>query len=157
MLHYQKVQKYIIHEEIYKNREMLTSSKRDLGIQTGEKLGGRTTVMSELLLHSDHHGRIRCAVWSATERSQWSRLQDLDIRIQGCQMQPVSTYDEASWRAQAVTRVHDQVRWLNIQVQIMTSNIKEMTVNLRSSKYMYVSKSESKNMHGKWYWEHRYT
>ena len=24
---------------------------------------------------------------------------------------PVSTYDKASWRAQAVTRVHDQVMW----------------------------------------------
>ena len=62
MLHHQKVQKYIIHEEMYKNREVLTSSKRDLGSQTGEKLGGRTTAMSEHLLHSDHHGRIRCTL-----------------------------------------------------------------------------------------------
>ena len=31
--------------------------------------------------------------------------------IQGCQMQPASTYDKAKWRAQTVTRVHDQVTW----------------------------------------------
>jgi len=30
----------------------------------------------------------------------------------------------------------------------MTSNIRKMTVNPRSSKYMYISKSESENMHG---------
>ena len=29
----------------------------------------------------------------------------------------------------------------------MTSNIKEMIVNPRSSKYMYINKSESENMH----------
>ena len=52
------------------------------------------------------------------------------MRIQGCQMQPASTYDEASWRSQAVTRVHDQVRWLK---HTGTSNIKEMTVNPTSS------------------------
>jgi len=38
----------------------------------------------------------------------------------------------------------------------MTSNIKEMTVNPRSSKYMYINKSESENMYGKWYKEHRH-
>jgi len=31
ILHYQKIQKYIIHEEIYKNWEVLTSSKRTSG------------------------------------------------------------------------------------------------------------------------------
>ena len=35
------------------------------------------------------------------------------MRIQGCQMQPASTYDKAKWRAyQAITHVHDQVMWL---------------------------------------------
>jgi len=35
------------------------------------------------------------------------------MRIQGCQMQPASTYDKTKWRAyQAVTRVHDQVMWV---------------------------------------------
>ena len=62
MLHHQKVQKYIIHEEMYKNREVLTSSKRDLGSQTGEMQGGRITAMIKLLLHSNHYGRIRCAL-----------------------------------------------------------------------------------------------
>jgi len=62
MLHHQKVQKYIIHEEMYKNREVLTSSKRDLGSQTGEMQGGRITAMTKLLLHSNHYGRIRCAL-----------------------------------------------------------------------------------------------
>jgi len=36
----------------------------------------------------------------------------------------------------------------------MTSNIKEikgMTVNPKSRKYKYINKSESKNMHRKWY------
>ena len=32
----------------------------------------------------------------------------------------------------------------DMQVQKMTSNIRKMTVNLRSSKYMYINKSESK-------------
>ena len=37
---------------------------------------------------------------------------DLDMRIQGYQLQPASTYGKAKWRAyQAVTRVHDQVMW----------------------------------------------
>ena len=40
---------------------MLTSRKRDLESQTGEELEGRATTASKLLLHSDHHGRIRCA------------------------------------------------------------------------------------------------
>ena len=35
----------------------------------------------------------------------------------------------------------------------MTSNIKEMTINLRLSKYMYINESESKNMHEKRYGE----
>ena len=35
--------------------------KRDLESQAGEKLGGRAMTTSKLLLHSDHHGRIRCA------------------------------------------------------------------------------------------------
>jgi len=37
-----------------------------------------------------------------------------------------------------------------MQAQAMTSNIKEIkgtTVNLRSSKYIYVDKSESESMH----------
>jgi len=29
---------------------------------------------SKLLLLSDHYGRIRCALWSATTRPPWSRL-----------------------------------------------------------------------------------
>jgi len=36
----------------------------------------------------------------------------------------------------------------------MTSNIKEIkgtTVNLKSSKYMYIDKPELENMHKKWY------
>jgi len=75
------------------------SSKRDLESQTGEELEGRAAAASKLLLHSDHYGRIHCALWSATTRSTWSRLQDLDMRIQGCQMQPASTYSKAKWRA----------------------------------------------------------
>ena len=33
---------------------------------------------------SDHHGRIRCALWSAPAKPPRSRLQDLNTRIQGC-------------------------------------------------------------------------
>ena len=44
-----------------------------------------------------------------------------------------------------------------MQVQEMTTNIRKMTVNPRSSKYMYINKSESEDMHGKRYREHRYT
>jgi len=65
---------------------------------------------------------------------------------------PASTYDKASWRAQAVTRVHDQVMWFKHEVQAMTSNIKEIkgtTINPKSSNYMYINKSESENMHRK--------
>jgi len=38
------------------------SSKSDLESQIGEELDGRATAASKLLLHSDHHGRIRCAL-----------------------------------------------------------------------------------------------
>jgi len=44
--------------------------------------------MSKLLLHSDHHRRIRCTLWLATTRPPWFGLQDVDMRIQGWQMQP---------------------------------------------------------------------
>ena len=58
-----KYKKYNTRRDILnKSWEMLTSSKRGLQSQTGEKLGGRTTAMSELLLHSDHRGRIHCAL-----------------------------------------------------------------------------------------------
>jgi len=42
----------------------------------------------------------------------------------------------------------------------MTSNIKEIkgtTINLKSSKYMYIDKSESDSLHKKRYGEYRYT
>ena len=53
-----------IQEGIYiiKTEGCSRYGKRDLASQAGEKLGGRTTAMSELLLHSDHYGRIRCAL-----------------------------------------------------------------------------------------------
>jgi len=47
-----------------------------------------------------------------------------------------------------------------MQVQVMTSNIKEIKgtiVDPKSSKYIYINKSESESMHRKWYGEHRYT
>ena len=47
------------------------------------------------------------------------------------------------------TRVHDQVMWFR---HAGASNIKEIkgtTVNLKSSKYMYIDKSESESMHKK--------
>ena len=72
----------------------------------------------------------------------------------------MSTYDKASWRAQAVTRVHDQLMWFRHTVQAMTSNIKKIkgtTVNPKSSNYMFINKFESENMHRKRYGEHRYT
>ena len=47
------------------------------------------------------------------------------MRIQGCQMQPASTYDEASWRAKH-SHVY-MIKWggSGIQVQAITSNIKK--------------------------------
>jgi len=65
---------------------MLTSSKGGPESQSGEELGGRATAMSKLLLHPGRHGRILCALWSATVRPPRSRLQDLNMIIQGCQM-----------------------------------------------------------------------
>ena len=53
--------KSISYEEIYKSREVPTSSKRGLENQTREELEGRVTVTFKLRLRSDHHGRIRCA------------------------------------------------------------------------------------------------
>ena len=55
--------KSTIHEGIYiiKAERCSRYDKRGLESQIGEKLGGRTTTMSELLLHSDYHGRIHCA------------------------------------------------------------------------------------------------
>jgi len=50
---------------------------------------------------------------------------------------PASTYDKASWHAQAITHVHDQVMWFRHTGTAMTSNIKEIkgtTVNPESSK-----------------------
>ena len=78
--------KSTIHEGIYiiKTERCSRYDKWDLGSQTGENLERRTTAVSELLLHSDHHERICCALWSVTARSTRSRLQDLDMRIQGC-------------------------------------------------------------------------
>ena len=54
------------------------------------------------------------------------------------------------------------IKWCgsSMQVPAMTSNIKEIkgtTVNPKSSKYMYINKSELINMHRKRYGEHRYT
>jgi len=57
-----------------KSWEVLTIQQEGLGSQTGEELRGRATTTSKLLLHPDHHGRIRCAFWSATARSPSSRL-----------------------------------------------------------------------------------
>jgi len=75
---------------------MLTSCKRGLESQSGEELEGRATAMSKLLLHSDHHGRIRCALWSTTIRV---RTPGSGHEDSGCQMQPASTYNKAKWRA----------------------------------------------------------
>ena len=78
--------KSTIHEGIYiiKTEGCSRYGNRDLESPTGDKLGGRTMTMSELLLHSDHYGRIHRALLSATARSTRSKLQDLDMRIQGC-------------------------------------------------------------------------
>jgi len=50
--------KSTIHEGIYiiKTERCSRYGKRDLGSQTGENLEGRTTAVSELLLHSDTTG-----------------------------------------------------------------------------------------------------
>ena len=44
------------------NKEVLTIQQEGLGSQTGEELGERATATSKLLLHSDRHGRIHCAL-----------------------------------------------------------------------------------------------
>jgi len=51
--------KSTLYEEIY-----ITKAERcsRLESQSGEELGGRVTAMSKLLLRSDRHGRIRCAL-----------------------------------------------------------------------------------------------
>ena len=54
--------KKTIHEGIYKIKRCSRYSKRDLESQTGEELEGRAAAASKLLLHSNHHGRIRCAL-----------------------------------------------------------------------------------------------
>ena len=49
--------------------------------------------------------------------------------------------------------------WPGMQVHAMTSNIKEIRgtiVNLKSNNYMYINKSESKNMHRKQYRKLKY-
>ena len=58
-----KIQKYYIQKDRYNQKlRVLTSSKRGLGSQSREELGGRAMAMSKLLLHSDRHGKICCAL-----------------------------------------------------------------------------------------------
>ena len=55
--------KSTIHEEIYITKaERCSRVARGLESQSGEELGERATTMFKLLLHSDRHGRIRCAL-----------------------------------------------------------------------------------------------
>ena len=84
---------------------MLTSSKRGLESQLGEELGGKATIMSKVLLHSDRHGRIRCTLIGY---SKVTAMQTLGFGHENSglsESNPASTYDKISWRAQAVTRV----------------------------------------------------
>ena len=74
------------------------------------------------------------------------QTQDLDMRIQGCQMQPESTYGKAMWRAYQAHVYMIKLCGSSMQVQAMTNNIKEIkgtTVNPKWNKYMYFDKSES--------------
>jgi len=82
IIHYQEIQS-IIHEEIYKIKAERCSrySKRVSRAKQEGNWEEELRWWSKLLLHSDRHGRIRCALWSATARSPRSRLQDLDMRI----------------------------------------------------------------------------
>ena len=63
--------------------------------------------------HATINLRSRCATLirynkGTTVQTPESRHKDPGL----LESNPASTYEKASWHAQAVTRVHDQVRWL---------------------------------------------
>jgi len=124
-----------------KYRKVLTSCKMRISRANQGRLEERGSGQA-MLIHAS-----AAPLWSTIARTPRSRLQDLDMRIQG--------YQKATRRVHMIKPVGMlrqshvyMIKWCgsDIQVQEITSNIKKikgMTVNLKSSKYMDIDNSES--------------